>query len=304
MEVNLSKYAGFCDGVDGAYEKVKEIAINPHVKKPIFVLGSLVHNNDVIENIEKLGIKKIDFNGSIKEIEDKLTDEIGTLVVTAHGIGPKIFELAREKGIDVVDTTCPKVIKAQRLAKIFLNRGYQLIIIGERKHKEVQGIYRWTNKQAQIISSLEEAGALKLKENKKIAVVSQTTQNKDFVDNITEIIKIKYPDAEILDTVCMTTKNRQEEVAELAKENDLMFVVGSAESSNSNRLWEIAKSINKNTHFIERVSDIKEEWLVGVNKVGITGGASSPKWIIAEVVKYLENLNKPLDNSLPLLADI
>lgn len=303
MKVTLSKYAGFCDGVAGAYEKVKEIALNPAVKKPIFVLGSLVHNNDVIKSIEKLGVKKMEFNGSIQEVEDKLTNEIGTLVITAHGIGPKIFELAREKGIEVIDTTCPKVMKAQRLAKVFLNRQYQIIIIGERKHKEVQGIYRWADKRAQIVSSMEDVGTLELKKDRKIAVISQTTQNKDFVDKIAELIKIKYSEAEILDTVCMTTKNRQEEVAELAKENDLVLVVGSAESSNSNRLWEIAKNINKNTYFIEGVSDIKEEWLMGVNKIGITGGASSPKWIIAEVVKYLENLNNSPIESLALAVE-
>ncbi|KKP68793.1 MAG: 4-hydroxy-3-methylbut-2-enyl diphosphate reductase [Candidatus Moranbacteria bacterium GW2011_GWE1_35_17] len=291
MKVTLSKYAGFCDGVNRAYEKVREIALDPRVKKPIFVLGSLVHNNDVIKKIEKLGVKKIDFNGSISEVVDKLNGEIGTLVITAHGIGPKIFEIAKEKGINVVDTTCPKVIKAQRLAKIFFGRGYQLVIVGEEKHKEVQGIYRWADKKAQIISSVEDVENLDIKDNQKIAVVSQTTQNKDFVDRVTEKIIARYPEAEILDTVCLTTKNRQEEVAQLARENDLVFVVGSAESSNSNRLWEIAKNINNNTHFIERLADIKEEWLENIECVGITGGASSPQWVIKDVVKYLERLN-------------
>lgn len=292
MNVTLSKYAGFCDGVEGAYAKVKEINDNPMVKKPIFVLGSLVHNNDVIANIEKMGIKKIDFNGSISEIADKINDRIGTLVITAHGIGPKIFEIAKQKGIDIVDTTCPKVIKAQRLARVFLNRDYQIIIIGEKKHKEVQGIYRWAVKKANIVSSFEDVDNLNLADDKKIVVISQTTQNKDFVDGIVEKIIVKYPEAEIFDTVCLTTKNRQEEVAQLARDNEIVFVVGSQESSNSNRLWEIAKDINKKTYFIERLADIKKEWLEGINRIGITGGASSPKWIIGEVVEYLENFKK------------
>lgn len=292
MNVTLSKYAGFCDGVAGAYDKVREIASNPKTKKPIFVLGSLVHNNDVIEKIENLGVKKIDFNGSISEILNKITSEIGTLVITAHGIGPKIFEIAKQKRIDIIDTTCPKVLKAQRLAKVFLDRRYQIILIGEKKHKEVQGIYRWARKNALIISTLSDVANLKIKNNIPIAVISQTTQNKDFVDEITARISDKYPDAQILDTVCLTTKNRQEEAADLARENDLMFVVGAAESSNSNRLWEICKKINKNTYFIERLSDIKKERLTGVEKIGITGGASSPRWIIKEVVEYLENFKK------------
>lgn len=292
MNVVLSKYAGFCDGVAGAYEKVKEIANNPKIKKPIFVLGSLVHNNDVIENIEKMGVRKIDFDGSISGVAEKLDDEIGTLVITAHGIGPEIFKIAKEKGIDVIDTTCPKVIKAQRLAKVFFDRSYQIVIIGEKKHKEVQGIYRWAGKKAEIVSNYEDIENLNIDEDKKIAVVSQTTQNKDLVNKLSGEIKIKYPEAEILDTVCMTTKNRQEEVAQIAKKSEIVLVIGSKESSNSNRLWEIAKKINDRTYFIERLTDIKEEWLNGVRSIGITAGASSPQWIIKEVVDYLEDFKK------------
>ena len=287
MKVVLSQYAGFCDGVAGAYEKVKEIAGNPETRKPIFVLGSLVHNNDVMERVGEMGIRKIDFAGSISEVADKITDEIGTLVITAHGIGPKIFELAKEKGIDVVDTTCPKVMKAQRLAKVFLDRNYQIIIIGEKKHKEVQGIFRWANKNAQVISSREDIEELNLDAGKQIAVVSQTTQNKDLVDELAEFILKKYPKAEILDTVCMTTKNRQEEVAKIAKENEAVLVIGAKESSNSNRLFEIAKNINDESYFIERLTDIKKEWLNGIKSIGVTAGASSPKWVIDEVVEYL-----------------
>jgi 4-hydroxy-3-methylbut-2-enyl diphosphate reductase len=292
MKVRLSKYAGFCDGVAGAYEKVKEIAGNSKIKKPIFVLGSLVHNNDVMKRVEEMGVKKIEFAGSISEVSDKITKKIGTLVITAHGIGPKIFEIAREKGIDVVDTTCPKVMKAQRLAKVFLDRGYRIIIIGEKKHKEVQGIFRWAKKRAEIVSNFGDIENLKLDTNKKIAVVSQTTQNKDFVDEMVIEIKKKYPRAEILDTVCLTTKNRQEEVAQIARDSEAVLVIGSKESSNSNRLWEIAKKINDKTYFIERLTDIKEEWLNGIRNIGITAGASSPRWVIQEVVEYLENYKK------------
>lgn len=289
MIVTLSKYAGFCDGVAGAYRKVTEIAKDNKTKKPIYVLGSLVHNNDVIADIEKLGVKKIAFTGSISEMAQNLDEKIGTLVITAHGIGPKIFELAKDRNIAVVDTTCPKVIKAQRLAKIFLDRGNQIIIIGEVKHKEVQGIYRWAQKKAHIVSSSADIEKLNLDKNRNIAVISQTTQNKDFVDEIVAAIKKIYPQAQILDTVCDTTKNRQVEASELAKSNELILVIGSAESSNSNRLWEIAKNININSYFIENIRDIKEEWLRDIKKVGITAGASSPQWVIEEVVNYLKN---------------
>jgi len=286
MKITLSKYAGFCDGVERAYETVKKITKKPNVRKPIFVLGSLVHNNDVIDRIEKLGIKKIEFNGKIREVIGKI-DKIGTLIITAHGIGPKIFEIAKQKGIDIIDTTCPKVTKVQKLAEIFLKRSRKIIIIGKKKHKETMGIFRWTKKQAEIIESEESVSNLNFPVRSKIIVISQTTQNKDRVDKIVKKILKKYPEAEILDTVCNITKSRQQEARNLARDNDAVLVIGSPDSSNSTELWNIAKKINSNSYFIERVEDIKKQWLVGCQNIGITAGASSPKWVIVEVQKYL-----------------
>jgi len=290
MKVTLSKYAGFCDGVERAYKIVKEIAKKPNVKKPIFVLGSLVHNKDVVENIEKLGVRRVEFDGKVEEIVEKIDNKIGTLVVTAHGIGPKIFEIAKKKGIDVVDTTCPKVAKVQRLAKVFFSRNHQVIIIGESRHKEVQGIHRWAMKKSLIVSNNKDVENLKLDSNKPITVISQTTQNRDWVEDIAKQIKKKYPLAEVIDTVCSTTRDRQVEAKNLAHKNDLVLVIGSPTSSNSNRLWEIAKNINDRTYFIERLEDVKEEWLTNCKNIGITAGASSPKWVIKEVVDYLEKV--------------
>lgn len=290
MKVTLSKYAGFCDGVERAYEIVKEIAKKPNVRKPIFVLGSLVHNKDVVDSIEKLGVKKIEFDGRVEEIAKKINDKIGTLVITAHGIGPKIFEIAKKKGVDVVDTTCPKVIKVQRLAQVFFGRNHQVVIIGEKEHKEVQGIHRWAKKKSIIVSNDEDINTLELDSKIPITVISQTTQNRDWVEAIAKKIKNRYPQAEILDTVCSTTRDRQTEAKELAKNNDLVLVIGSPTSSNSNRLWEIAKEINEKTYFIERLEDIKKEWLENCKNIGITAGASSPRWVIRDVVDYLEKV--------------
>ncbi|MFA6790309.1 MAG: 4-hydroxy-3-methylbut-2-enyl diphosphate reductase, partial [Parcubacteria group bacterium] len=211
MKVTLSKYAGFCDGVERAYEIVKEIAKKPDIKRPIFILGSLVHNEDVVESIEKMGIGKIDFDGKVEEITKKIDKKIGTLVITAHGIGPKIFEIARKKGVDIVDTTCPKVIKVQRLAQAFFGRNHQVIIIGEEKHKEVQGIHRWARRKSFIVSSKEDIMGLELDISRPITVISQTTQNRDWVEEMAEAISKKYPQAEIIDTVCSTTRDRQSE---------------------------------------------------------------------------------------------
>ncbi len=287
MKITLSKYAGFCDGVERAYKIVCELAQNSKTKKPIFVLGSLVHNNDVVENIEKLGIQKINFKGKIEEVLDEIDNKIGTLVITAHGIGPKIFAVAKEKNIEVIDTTCPKVIKAQRLAEVQWKRNNKIIIIGKKKHKETMGIFRWARKKAIIVESMEDIEKLDFPADIKLTIISQTTQNEDRVNKIIKQILQKYPQAEILDTVCNTTKSRQQEVKDLARNNDVVLVIGSPSSSNSTELWNIAKAINPNSYFIERVENIKKEWLSNCEKIGITAGASSPQWIIAEVQRYL-----------------
>ena len=290
MEVTLSEYAGFCDGVERAYEIVKKIANDPKVKKPIFVLGSLVHNQDVVEKIESLGIGKVNPKEKLEEIFSSADDKIGTLIITAHGMGPRIYEIAKKRGVDIIDTTCPKVTKVQRLARVFLDRLYQIVIIGEKDHKEVKGIYEWAKKKAVFVENRIDLKKIKLDISKKIAIISQTTQNKDFVEEAAEAIKKKYKEVEVVDTVCLTTQNRQEEVKKLAKGNDAIIVIGSPTSANSTRLWEIASRINKKTHFIERVEDIKKEWFAGCKRVGITAGASSPKWIIQDVVTYLKKI--------------
>ncbi len=288
MKISLSKYAGFCDGVNRAYKTVLDIVKDPKIKKPIYILGSLVHNNDVVCNIKKMGVKKLNFNGVIKDVEKEINKSIGTLVITAHGIGPKIFEIAEEKNINVIDTTCPKVIKAQKLAEIFWNRNYKIIIIGKKKHKETMGIFRWARKNAIVVESEEDfLNNLNFGADDKIVVVSQTTQNEDKVKKIINKILIKYPNAEILDTVCETTKKRQQEAKKIAKENDLVLVIGSSSSSNSTELWKIAKKINPKTYFIERAEHIKSHWFKNCHSVGITAGASSPQWVIDEIKEYL-----------------
>ncbi|TSC93928.1 MAG: 4-hydroxy-3-methylbut-2-enyl diphosphate reductase [Candidatus Berkelbacteria bacterium Athens1014_28] len=294
----MSKYAGFCDGVERAYNIVKKIANDPLVKKPIYVLGSLVHNEDVVKKIEQLGIGNIKpqeklediFNGNSFQGGSFLGGKIGTLVITAHGMGPKIYELAKRRGVDIVDTTCPKVTKVQRLARIFFDRLYQIVIVGEKDHKEVRGIYEWARKKAVFVENTLDLKNLRLDISKKIAIISQTTQNQDFVRKVSGFIMDKYKNVELVDTICLATQNRQEEVKKLARGNDAVVVIGSPDSANSNRLWEISKKINSRSYFVQRKDDIKKEWFDGCQRIGVTAGASSPKWIIEDVMVYLKNL--------------
>ena len=290
MEITLSSYAGFCEGVERAYNIVEKIAKDPTVKRPIFVLGSLVHNDDVVERIEKMGVQKVHVEGPLEDFFEKIKDEVGTLVITAHGIGPQIYDMAKKFGVDLVDTTCPRVIKVQRLAKAFFDRDSQIVIIGEKNHKEVKGIYEWANKKAIFIETDEDLCGFDVDPKKKISVISQTTQDQEFVDRAAAQIAKKYPHAEIVDSICLTTHHRQTEIKELASKNDVVIVIGSPESANSKRLWEIAQRVNEASYFVQRASEIDDGWFAGCKKVAITAGASTPAWIIEEVVEKVENL--------------
>ncbi|NTW27142.1 MAG: 4-hydroxy-3-methylbut-2-enyl diphosphate reductase [Candidatus Moranbacteria bacterium] len=290
MKITLSAYAGFCEGVERAYDIVEKIAKDPLVKRPIFVLGSLVHNDDVVQRIEDMGVRKVHVEGPLEEFFEKIKGEVGTLVITAHGIGPKIYELAKKYEVDLVDTTCPRVIKVQRLAKAFFDRNTQIVIIGERNHKEVKGIYEWANKQAIFIETDEDLCGFDVDPKKKLAVISQTTQDQEFVDRAAAQISKKYPHAQVVDSICLTTHHRQTEIKQLAKENDVVIAIGSPESANSTRLWEIAQRVNPSSYFIQRAADLENAWFLDCKSVAVTAGASTPKWIIDEVINRLETL--------------
>jgi 4-hydroxy-3-methylbut-2-enyl diphosphate reductase len=292
MQITLSKYAGFCEGVARAYDIVEKIAKDPLTQRPVFVLGSLVHNDDVVREIEEMGVEKISVDEYLMDFLNSVQEKIGTLIITAHGIGPEIYEFAKNNNINLVDTTCPKVIKVQRLAENFSKKGYQLVIIGEKNHKEVKGIYEWAKKKAFIIENKEDLQNLDLDQEKNIAVISQTTQNRDFFNQSSKYIQEKYPQAEIIDSICMTTHDRQAEVKRLAKENDVMIVIGSPKSANSKRLWEIAKSLNPKSYFIEKAGNLDKSWLTGCEKVAVTAGASTPKWIINKIISIIKSLDK------------
>ncbi|MEI8343547.1 MAG: 4-hydroxy-3-methylbut-2-enyl diphosphate reductase [Candidatus Moraniibacteriota bacterium] len=290
MKITLSKHAGFCEGVARAYEMVEKLAKDSKVKKPIFVLGSLVHNDEAVSRIEKMGIKKIQVEGTLEDFFEKIKDQVGTLVITAHGVGPQIYALAKKYQIELVDTTCPRVIKVQRLAKNFFEKNVQIVIIGEKNHKEVVGIFQWGGESAIFIETAKDLTDLNLDPEREIAVLSQTTQDQKFVEFANQAILKKYPKAQILDSICSATHNRQNEISQLAKNNEVVIVIGDPASSNSNRLWEVARRINDDSYFIQKAEQLEKQWFAGKKSVAVSAGASTPKWIIEEVVLKLKNL--------------
>jgi len=285
MKITLSQFAGFCDGVRQAFDIVNKIDCEK-IKKPVYVLGSLVHNQDVVDKIEEKGIQKIDPETFI----NSKPGEIGTLIITAHGVGPKIYEIAKEKNIEIIDTTCPRVIKVQRLAQVYLNRGYAIILVGDKNHKEVKSIFQWGGEKALIVSNLEDLQSLDIRDGEKVVILSQTTQSKDFVQEVADYLAKKYPAVENMDTICLATNQRQGEIKKLAIENDGVVVIGSPDSANSTRLFEIAKEANSKTIFIERENDLSNNWFLGLELVAVTAGASTPDWVIAGVIERIENL--------------
>lgn len=285
MKIFLSQYAGFCPGVKRAFDMVMSLDMEK-IKKPVLVLGALVHNEDVNKKIKEKGIGEI----TLEELKNSFSGEIGTLIVTAHGDGPEIFALAKKKKIDVIDTTCPKVIKAQRLAKFFSKRKMKVVIVGDKEHKETRGIDDWSGGNSLIVSSLEGLSQSNFLSKNKIAVLSQTTQDEIFFEKVCREIKKNNPSAVIENTICLTSKERQEEIKKMAGKNDAVLIVGSPSSANSKRLFEIARQINKKTFFVENANQIKKEWFYKIYKLAITAGASTPKWIIEEIVDKIKNL--------------
>jgi (E)-4-hydroxy-3-methyl-but-2-enyl pyrophosphate reductase len=290
MKITLSKYAGFCDGVARAYAIVEKIANDPNVKRPIFVLGSLVHNVEVVAKIESLGVKKINIEGELADFFKKIKGKVGTLVITAHGLGPEIYMLARKYEIDLVDATCPRVIKVQRLAKNFSDKNFQLVLIGEKEHKEVVGISQWGGGKVSFIENKADLKEIYLNSKLPIAVLSQTTQDQEFVQFAGQEISRKYPTARVFDSICLATHNRQTEVMKLATEHEVVIIIGDPTSSNSKRLWEAAKRINKNSYFIQKAQALEVKWFENKKTVAVGAGASTPEWIIKEVIAKLNRI--------------
>jgi (E)-4-hydroxy-3-methyl-but-2-enyl pyrophosphate reductase len=287
MRITLSQFAGFCDGVKRAYEMVMDLDIS-RAKKPVFVLGALVHNPEVIKKIEEKGIRKI---GRTDFFSENFGD-IGTLIITAHGDSPDIFRLAEEKKIDIFDVTCPKVVKVQRLAKLFFEKGYRIVIFGDRGHKEIIGIQGWSGGEAIIVSDKEEAGRIDLDPYPKIAVLSQTTQNVSLFHEIARAIveRNEGKEIEIIDTTCDSARERQEEVRKMAGDNDRVLVIGSKTSANSTRLFEIAQGINPNSYFVDNADEIDKDWFRGAESIGVAAGASTPFWVLREAISVLEKI--------------
>ena len=276
LKVRVAKDAGFCFGVRDAIEKAREV-VQEHGK--VYMLGDIVHNERVVNQLEKENVKVI----------DKLSDVDGAPVLfRAHGTIPEIWEQAASMNLDVVDATCPLVHEIHDEIKKLHAENRKLLIIGDHGHDEVVAIQAQVP-EAIVISSVKEAEAIP--RLKKAGVVSQSTQMIENVQEIIGILSMKIFDLRFVNTVCFPTRRNQSQIKEIAPISDVMIIVGSFTSANTKRLHEVSLGLNPKSYMVESADDIQPQWFYDAESVGVSAGASSPDDLIEEVVEHLNSMN-------------
>ena len=286
MEIFVAQHAGFCFGVERAVKIVKSAA---EEYKNLYTLGPIIHNPQLVNELKTKGV---DVAESTEFIKDG-----ATVVLRSHGVEKRERELLEQKNIHLVDATCPYVNKAHSEAVKLSKEGYFVVVFGEKDHPEVKGIASYIEGDYTIVSSQEEAYEIGFKE--KIGLIAQTTQEKSIFDAIVEILKKKCNDLKISNTICNATTLRQNAAKKVAEMVEVMFVVGGKNSANTRRLYKICKEICDKTFHIETKEEIDKSVLIGVNKVGVTAGASTPKKIIDDVIEYLNGVNNGREQNSP-----
>lgn len=275
MDVTVAKTAGFCFGVKRAVEKVYEQIEKG--KTPIYTFGPIIHNEEVVRDLEERGVKVLETAEELRQLTD------GVVVIRSHGVGKDIYDILEKNGIEIIDATCPFVKKIHRIVSEQNENGRRVIIVGNGKHPEVEGIKGWGNDDTLVIETAEEFEKLQISDGEKLCIVAQTTFNYNkFQDLVEKISKTRY-DILVLNTICNATQERQVEARRIASEVDAMIVVGGKTSSNTQKLYEICQKECKNTYYIQTLGDLDPECISSVRSVGITAGASTPNQIIEEV---------------------
>jgi len=275
MEITVAKSAGFCFGVQRAVDSVyKELEEN---SGKIYTFGPIIHNEQVVEDLNKKGIEVIDTVEQLKEIKE------GTVVIRSHGVAKEIYDILEQQKLKMVDATCPFVKKIHNIVLDESNNGKTIIIIGNDNHPEVEGIKGWVNGEVIVINKEEQIEKLSLPEQTKACIVSQTTFNHNKFKYLVEIIRKKGYDITVVNTICNATHVRQVEARKISSKVDGMIVIGGKNSSNTQKLYDICRNECENTFYVQTVKDLNLHELKSLKSIGITAGASTPKNIIEEV---------------------
>ncbi|WP_033828396.1 4-hydroxy-3-methylbut-2-enyl diphosphate reductase [Bacillus andreraoultii] len=288
MEVIKVSPRGYCYGVVDAMVIAKNAALDKNLPRPIYILGMLVHNQNVTDAFKEEGIITLD-GSNRKEILEKVNH--GTVIFTAHGVSPEVRQIAKEKGLVTIDATCPDVTKTHVLIEEKTKAGYEVIYIGKKGHPEPEGAVGVAPGLVYLVSSTEEINQLNIN-NDKIIITNQTTMSRWDVEELMELCLTKYPHAEIHNEICQATQVRQEAVAQQAGEADVLIVVGDPKSNNSNRLAQVSEEIaGTKSYRVQDVTEIKIDWIKEAKKVAVTSGASTPTPITKEVINFLEQFD-------------
>ena len=278
MNIHLAKARGFCMGVERSISMAEEARGN--IDGEITILNEIVHNNSVVMELEKKGIGR---TGNLESVQS------GTLIISAHGVAPSVIGDAKNRGLNVVDSTCPLVTVLHKAADYFIKRDYTVIVFGDGDHDEMKGV-RGHNPEKIIvlkkIDSLEDLPEI----DGKVAFISQSTQSMEFFEKAAALVQQKYKEVRVKNTICDATRQRQTSILDLAPRMDLMIVVGSQTSANSQRLAQISQKSGTPAYLIDNAAEIKPNWLIDVENLGITAGASTPDWVVMEVVETIKKL--------------
>lgn len=289
MQVIRITPRGYCYGVVDAMVLARQAAHNLDLPRPIYILGMIVHNSHVVDAFDDEGIITLDGPNRL-EILKKV--EKGTVIFTAHGVSPEVRKLARDKGLTVVDATCPDVTRTHDLIREKVAEGYQIAYVGKRGHPEPEGAIGVAPDHVHLVENEDDVERLEISGD-KVLVTNQTTMSQWDTRHLMKKVKEKYPHAEIVNEICLATQERQEAVAEQASKTELVIVVGDPRSNNSERLAQVSQDVAGVEAY--RVSDVTEvdiEWLKGKKVVGVTAGASTPTPITREVIKFLEEFDE------------
>ncbi len=285
VQIILAPHAGFCFGVERAIELAQEAAKYSKEGKKVYTFGPLIHNPQEIGRLKTLGV-------DVLKSEEQL-DNNTVLILRSHGIPPQKERELKAKGVKIIDATCPYVKAVHEAAQQLVKEGYFVVLVGEKNHPEVIGTWGYlkdVNGEGIIVESLEDLKPALDKQ--KVGVIAQTTQNEQFFKEVVGELAVWVNELKVINTICNATSVRQEEVRELAPKVDVMIIIGGKNSGNTTRLYRIAKSLNPNSYHIETEEELKEEWFENAKTVGVSAGASTPKWIIERVVNRIRELTE------------
>ena len=290
MEIIVANTAGFCFGVNRAVDSVyKNIQ-----QQPLYTYGPIIHNPQVVEELREQNVIPVH---SVDEINE------GTIIIRSHGVSKDVYGEINKKGLAYIDSTCPYVKRIHKIVDEYSQKGYQVVIVGDRNHPEVQGISGWSNGEAIIIEKPEELEELSISKAKPICLVSQTTYREDRFESVLNALKDNHYEVEGFNTICKATSDRQQEAIEISKMVDKMIVIGGRESSNTRKLYEICKNYCKETYHIETIKDLELNKFNSNDKIGITAGASTPARIIKEVITAMNDLENHTNENFEELLD-